>query len=156
MYDTGIDRFMRGLMRKTFIQMLADFKRLGSQVVYADLSLILLVTSKPPGIAHAYGTYITTAVSSHQFFQDVHLHTEGFHDCLIFMDEANYRVVVWGDPLALKPPEELAIEMRWNIQSFLPPAIQADFRAVVRYFLVEFFRRAQTSQGSTRVPLRVL
>ncbi|KAI0746782.1 hypothetical protein C8Q80DRAFT_1105835 [Daedaleopsis nitida] len=156
MYDTGIHRFVHGLMRKTFIQMLAEFKRLGSHVVYADLSRILLVTSKPPGTAHAYATYITTAVTSHELFQHVYLHTERFYDFLIFMDEANYAAVVCEDPLVLEPPEELAIELRWNIQSFLPPAIQSDFRAAVRYFLVEFFRTAQKNQGATRVPLRVL
>ena len=156
MYDTGIHRFVHGLMRKTFIQMLAEFKRLGSHVVYADLSRILLVTSKPPGTAHAYATYITTAVTSHELFQHVYLRTERFYDFLLFMDEANYGAVVCEDPLALEPPEELAIEMRWNIQTFLPPAIQPDFRAAIRYFLVEFFRTAQRSQGGARVPLRPL
>ncbi|KAI0826611.1 DUF1744-domain-containing protein [Trametes gibbosa] len=156
MYDTSIHRFVHGLMRKTFIQMLAEFKRLGSHVVYADLSRILLVTSKPPGTAHAYATYITTAVTSHELFQHVYLHTEKFYDFLIFMDEANYSAVVCEDPLAIETPEELAIEMRWNIQSFLPPAIQSDFRALVRYFLVEFFRTTQKCKGATRVPLRAL
>ncbi|KAH9919999.1 uncharacterized protein BXZ73DRAFT_92015 [Epithele typhae] len=156
MYDIGIHRFVHGLMRKTFIQMLAEFKRLGSHVVYADLSRILLVTSKPPGTAHAYAMYITTAVTSHELFQHVYLHTERFYDFLLFMDEANFGAVVCEDPLALEPPEQLAIEMRWNIPSFLPPAIQADFRAAVRYFLVEFFRTVQKSQGAVRVPLRSL
>ncbi|KAL1944013.1 hypothetical protein VTO73DRAFT_3831 [Trametes versicolor] len=156
MYDTSIHRFIHGLMRKTFIQMLAEFKRLGSHVVYADLSRILLVTSKPPGTAHAYATYITTAVTSHELFQHVYLHTERFYDFLIFMDEANYGAVVCENPLAIEPPEELAIEMRWNIQSFLPPAIQSDFRALVRYFLVEFFRTSQKCKGAARVPLRAL
>ncbi|OSD08022.1 DUF1744-domain-containing protein [Trametes coccinea BRFM310] len=156
MYDTSIHRFIHGLMRKTFIQMLAEFKRLGSHVVYADLSRILLVTSKPPGTAHAYATYITTAVTSHELFQHVYLHTDRFYDFLVFMDEANYGAVVCEDPLAIEPPEELAIEMRWNIQSFLPPAMQSDFRAAVRYFLVEFFRTVQKSKGTVRVPLRAL
>ncbi|KAI0646313.1 DUF1744-domain-containing protein [Trametes meyenii] len=156
MYDTGMHRFIHGLMRKTFIQMLAEFKRLGSHVVYADLSRILLVTSKPPGTAHAYATYITTAVTSHELFQHVYLRTERFYDFLLFMDEANYGGVVCEDPLATGPPEELAIEMRWNIQSFLPPAIQSDFRTVVRYFLVEFYRTAQKGKGTLRVPLRAL
>ncbi|KAI0330341.1 DUF1744-domain-containing protein [Cubamyces sp. BRFM 1775] len=156
MYDASMHRFIHGLMRKTFIQMLAEFKRLGSHVVYADLSRILLVTSKPPGTAHAYATYITTAVTSHELFQHVYLHTERFYDFLVFMDEANYGAVVCEDPLAIEPPEELAIEMRWNIQAFLPMAIQSDFRAVVRYFLVEFFRTTQKSRGVARVPLRAL
>ncbi|KZT02860.1 DUF1744-domain-containing protein [Laetiporus sulphureus 93-53] len=156
MYDPSIHRFIHGLMRKTFIQMLAEFKRLGSHVVYADLSRVLLVTSKPPGTAHAYATYITTAVNSHELFQHVYLHTERFYDFLLFMDQANMAGVVCEDPLAVEQPQELSIELRWNIETFLPPAIQRDFRNVIRYFLVEFFRACQKSKSKTRAPLRLL
>ncbi|PCH37205.1 DUF1744-domain-containing protein [Wolfiporia cocos MD-104 SS10] len=156
MYNPSLHRFIHGLMRKTFIQMLAEFKRLGSHVVYADLSRVLLVTSKPPGTAHAYATYITTAVTSHELFQHVYLRTERFYDFLLFMDQANLGGVVCEDPLAVEPPEELSIEMRWNIETFLPLAIQRDFRNTIRFFLVEFFRTCQKSQGTGRAPLRVL
>ncbi|KAF9011073.1 hypothetical protein BDQ17DRAFT_1345420 [Cyathus striatus] len=156
MYDPSIHKFVFGLMRKTFIQILAEFKRLGSQVIYADFSRILLATSKPPGTAHAYATYITTAVSSHELFQHVFLNTERFYDYLIFMDSANMCGVVCEDPLALEAPEELAIEMRWNIQEFLPPAIQADFSSVVQYFLIELFKIRKKTNSVARVPLRPL
>lgn len=156
LYDPSLHRFIHGLMRKTFIQMLAEFKRLGSHVVYADLSRILLVTSKPPGTAHAYATYITTAVTSHELFQHVYLRTERFYDFLLFMDQANFAGVVCEDPLAIEPPNELSIEMRWNIENFLPPAIQPDFRNAVRYFLVELSRAMQKNRDPTRAPLRVL
>jgi DNA polymerase epsilon subunit 1 len=78
MYDPGIHRFVHGLMRKTFIQLLAEYKRLGLQVIYADFSRILLATAKPPGTAHAYATYINIAVTSHELFQHIYLHTERF------------------------------------------------------------------------------
>ena len=156
LYEPSLHRFIHGLMRKTFIQMLAEFKRLGSHVVYADLSRILLVTSKPPGTAHAYATYITTAVTSHELFQHVYLNTTRFYDFLIFMDPANLAGIVCEDPLAVEAPEELSVEMRWNIESFLPPAIQQDFRKSVRYFLVESFKVRQKSNAGTRAPLRVI
>ncbi|TFY56137.1 hypothetical protein EVG20_g9045 [Dentipellis fragilis] len=156
MYDPSIHRFVHGLMRKTFIQLLAEFKRLGSQVVYAEFSRILLVTSKPPGTAHAYATYITTAVTSHELFQHIYLNTERFYDFLLFMDQANVGGVVCKDPLAIEPPEELAVEMRWNIQKYLPPAIQRDFMNLVRYFLLEMYKVKQKSNEGSRAPLRVL
>lgn len=156
LYEPSLHRFIHGLMRKTFIQMLAEFKRLGSQVVYADLSRILLVTSKPPGTAHAYATYITTAVTSHELFQHVYLKTERFYDFLVFMDPANLAGIVCQDPLAVDPPEQLSIENRWNIESFLPPAIQSDFHKAVRFFLVEFFKVRQKSNAGSRAPLRVI
>lgn len=156
MYDPSIHRFVHGLMRKTFIQLLAEFKRLGSHVVYADFGRILLATSKPPGTAHAYATYITTAVTSHELFQHVYLNAERFYDFLLFMDQANMGGIVCEDPLALEPPEEVPIEMRWNIEEFLPPALQNDFSSVVQYFIVELFKLRQKTNGSTLVPLRIV
>ncbi|KAF8066745.1 hypothetical protein FPV67DRAFT_1496266 [Lyophyllum atratum] len=156
MYDPSLHRFIHGLMRKTFIQLLAEFKRLGSHVVYADFSRILLATSKPPGTAHAYATYITTAVTSNELFQHIYLNTDRFYDFLLFMDQANMGGIVCEDPLALEPPEELALEMRWNIQEFLPPAIQKDFSSVIQFFIVELFKIKQKTNGASRVPLRVV
>ncbi|KDR79105.1 hypothetical protein GALMADRAFT_242970 [Galerina marginata CBS 339.88] len=156
LYDPSIHRFVHGLMRKTFIQLLAEFKRLGSHVVHADFGSILLSTSKPPGTAHAYATYITTAVTSHELFQHIYLHTERFYDFLVFMDPANMGGIVCEDPLAIDPPEELCMEMRWNIQQFLPPAIQGDFAAVVQYYIVDLFKIRQKLNAVSRVPLRPL
>ncbi|TFY77880.1 hypothetical protein EWM64_g6131 [Hericium alpestre] len=150
MYDPSIHRFIHGLMRKTFIQLLAEFKRLGSQVVYAEFSRILLVTSKPPGTAHAYATYITTAVTSHELFQHIYLNTERFYDFLLFMDQANVGGIVCEDPLAVDPPEELSVEMRWNVQKYLPPAIQRDFTNLIRYFLLELYKTKQKTNENSR------
>ncbi|KAI9441331.1 hypothetical protein H4582DRAFT_2206338 [Lactarius indigo] len=154
MYDPSIHRFVHGLMRKTFIQLLAEFKRLGSQVVYADFNRLLLVTSKPPGTAHAYATYITTAVTSNELFQHIYLNTERFYDFLLFMDQANAAGIVCEDPLSVEPPQELVVEMRWNIELFLPPAIQGEFSDLVRCFLLEMYKAVQTE--GQRAPLRVL
>ena len=156
LYDSSIHRFIHGLMRKTFIQMLAEFKRLGSHVIYADFSRILLATSKPPGTAHAYATYITTAVTSHELFQHIYLNTVRFYDFLLFMDSANFGGVICEDPLALEPPEELTIEMRWNIETFLPPATQSDFGSTIQYFIIELHKLRQKANEGSRVPLRVI
>ncbi|KAG2123788.1 uncharacterized protein EDB93DRAFT_1259023 [Suillus bovinus] len=156
LHDPNIYRFVHGLMRKTFIQMLAEFKRLGSHVIHADFSRILLATSKPPGTAHAYATYITTAVTSHELFEHMYLKTERFYDFLLFMDSANMGGIVCEDPLAVDPPEELTIETRWNIQTFLPPAIQDDFGAVIQFFIVELFKIRQKHSEGSRAPFRVL
>ncbi|TFK70233.1 DUF1744-domain-containing protein [Pluteus cervinus] len=154
LYDPAIHRFIHGLMRKTFLQLLAEFKRLGSQIVFADFSRVLLATTKPPGTAHAYATYITTAVTSHELFQHMSLSTDRFYDFLLLLDQANMGGIVCEDPLAIEPPEELSIEMRWNIKEFLPPAIQNDFTAAVQYFIIRMFQIRQKANTQTRVPLR--
>ncbi|PPQ88162.1 hypothetical protein CVT25_005127 [Psilocybe cyanescens] len=156
LYDPSIHRFVHGLMRKTFIQLLAEFKRLGSHVVHADFGTILLSTSKPPGTAHAYATYITTAVTSHELFQHIYLHTERFYDFLVFMDSANMGGIACEDPLAIEPPEELCMELRWNIQLFLPPAIQDDFSTIIQFYIMELFQIRQKLNKVARKPLRAL
>ena len=156
LYDPSIHRFVHGLMRKTFIQLLAEFKRLGSGIIYADFSRILLATSKPPGTAHAYSTYIISAATSHELFQHVHLTTERYYDLVLFMDQANVGAIVCEDPLAVETPNVLPMEMRWNIKQFLPPAIQEDFHTVVQFFIVELFRTRQKRNQAARIPLRVM
>ncbi|KAK0199787.1 hypothetical protein DFS33DRAFT_1388090 [Desarmillaria ectypa] len=156
LYDPNLHRFVHSLMRKTFIRLLAEFKRLGSHVVYADFSRILLSTSKPPGTAHAYATYINTAVTSHELFEHIYLQTDKFYDFLLFMDNANMGGIVCEDPLALEPPEELTLENHWNIAEFLPPAIQKDFGIAIQFFAVELYRIRQRTNEASRVPLRAV
>ncbi|KAI5118298.1 hypothetical protein M0805_003817 [Coniferiporia weirii] len=156
MYEPGIQRFVHGLMRKTFIQLLAEFKRLGSNVVYADFSRIVLVTSKPPGTAHAYATYIATAVTSHDLFKHINLRTDRFYDFLLYMDSANHGAVVCEDPLMLEPPNQLSILSNWNIRKFLPPAVQDHFRNVVRYFITQMVKIRREVDENTKTPLRVI
>lgn len=156
LYDPIIHRFVHGLMRKIFIQMIAEFKRLGSVIVYADFSSIILATSKPPGTAFAYATYITTAVASNELFHHIYLNTERFYDFLILMDRANMAAVYCEDPLATEPSKRLSLEMRWNIQQFLPPAVQEDFAVTIQFYLVELFKMKQKSNAIVKKPLRVL
>ncbi|KAF8586771.1 DUF1744-domain-containing protein [Ramaria rubella] len=156
MFEPNLQRFIHGLMRKTFIQLLAEFKRLGSNVVFADFSRIYLVTSKPPGTAYAYATYITTAVTSHELFKHIYLETDAYFDFLLFMDSANCGAVVCEDPLATEPTKSLTVSMEWNIQRFLPAAIQPHFHEAVKIFIVEMFKIKGKSGESSRTPMRVL
>ena len=155
MFDSCIQRFVHGLMRKTFIQLLAEFKRLGSNLVYADFTRLVLVTSKPPGTANAYATYLLTAVTSHELFKHVYLRTDRFYDFLAFMDPANEGGVLCEDPLAIEPPKQLSVFLTWNIKKFLPPAVQDHFKAVIKYFIVEMHKISRAADAS-RTPLRLL
>ncbi|CAG8603996.1 3851_t:CDS:2, partial [Acaulospora colombiana] len=156
MYDSGIHRFVHGLMTKTFFQLQAEFKRLGSTVISADFSQILLLTSKPPGSAAAYATYITTAVLSNELFKHLQLHTERYYDFLLYLDGANQGGIVCADPRAKEPPRTPCIANTWNIQAFLPPAIQPTFHQEVTKFIVDMFKIRTKHTATTRTPMRVL
>ncbi|KZV81197.1 DUF1744-domain-containing protein, partial [Exidia glandulosa HHB12029] len=157
MFDPGLMHFVHGLMHKTFMQLLAEFKRLGSNVVSADFGSILLVTSKPPGTAYAYATYITSAVTSNELFKHIHLETDRFYDYLVFMDNANQAAVVCQNPREVEPPQKsLAVTMAWNIETFLPTALQRHFHDSVNYFMVSMYRIKREHAESSRLPLQLL
>ncbi|KAF8756849.1 hypothetical protein RHS01_03978 [Rhizoctonia solani] len=135
MYDPSMQRFVQGLMKKTFIQMLAEFKRLGSQVVKADFGHIILVTSKPPGTAGAYAAYLLNAVNSHDLFTHLELQPDRYYDFLLFMDSAN---------------------LGGCIESFFPPAVRAAFHQDLRRIIVELYTEHQNHADVDRAPLRVI
>lgn len=156
MYDPSIHRFVHGLMKKTFIQMLAEFKRLGSNVVYADFGNIILLTSKPPGTAAAYSTYLLTAVTSNDLFKFMKLKTLTTYDYLLFMDRANLGGVVCMDPMAVEQPNQINFSSIWNIKDFLPPFVQTYFDEAVREFILDRYKLHRKYFSSSRAPMRVI
>ncbi|KAG9000298.1 DNA polymerase epsilon catalytic subunit [Tulasnella sp. JGI-2019a] len=155
LFDPGLHRFVHGLMRKTFLQMLAEFRRLGSNVISADFGRILLLTSKPPGTAAAYATYLVSAITSHELFKTVELNADRYWDFLLFMDGANYGGVICQDPYAVEPPPGMTIANEWNIAAFLPQGVQPYFRSSVKKFLLELYKIKMRHTNSSKTPMRV-
>ncbi|CAE6420593.1 unnamed protein product [Rhizoctonia solani] len=156
MYDPSMQRFVQGLMKKTFIQMLAEFKRLGSQVVKADFGHIILVTSKPPGTAGAYAAYLLNAVNSHDLFTHLELQPDRYYDFLLFMDSANLGGVVSEDAYSSSESSGPCVAMNWSIESFFPPAVRAAFHQDLRRIIVELYTEHQNHADVDRAPLRVI
>ncbi|ETE60432.1 DNA polymerase epsilon catalytic subunit A, partial [Ophiophagus hannah] len=60
LYDPALHRMLHGMMKKLFLQLVAEFKRLGSVVIYANFNRIILCTKKRHiEDALAYVEYIT-------------------------------------------------------------------------------------------------
>lgn len=91
LFDPGLHRFLHGLMKKVFIQLLAEFKRLGSTVVSANFHEIVLLTSKPSTAnTIAYATYLLTAANSHELFRHLDFKIVNFWELLVWMDPQNF------------------------------------------------------------------
>ncbi len=46
LYDPALRKTLLGLMRKLFVQLVSEFRRLGAEVVFADFNRIILNTKK--------------------------------------------------------------------------------------------------------------
>lgn len=158
LYDPALHRFVHGLMRKTFSQLLAEFRRLGSEIVHADFGRIFLLTSKPSSSsAYAYANYVVSSVTSRELFRYIQLDIVRFWDQLVWMDTANHTGVICPRPDLLDPPDaELEVEMNFNISSFLPPATQDSFTTVVGYFVHGMHMIKRKANAAIRTPLRAV
>lgn len=157
MFEPALQRFLHSLMRKTFLQLLAEFKRLGTTIIYADYTRIFLLTSKPDaGSAFAFARYLLTAAKSQELFQRINFEVTHFWNYLAWMDIANYGgVKVTSDEAgSLAPPStRFNISMDWNIQAFLPAPLQPVFESNVANFIHALYT-AKRGPIDGRTPLR--
>lgn len=140
LFEPALQRFLQRLMRKTLLQLLAEFRRLGVGIVYANFSRLFLSTNKPTaGNATAFGRYLMSAATSRDLFRHVSLQIVHFWEYLVFLDISNFGGVICHEPNEPEPSVEFDIEMAWNIQEFLPKAVQPRFSKLVGLFIYELF-----------------
>ncbi|GAA6015444.1 hypothetical protein JCM8202_002471 [Rhodotorula sphaerocarpa] len=159
LYDPALYRFVHGLMRKTFSQLLAEFRRLGSDIVHADFGRIFLVTNKPSSsTAFAYANYVVSSVTTRELFRYLRLDLVRFWDQLVWMDAANSAGIVCERPDLDEPPidKQTVIELQFNIATYLPPAVQGSFASIIGLFVCEMLKAKRAQAADLRTPLRIL
>ncbi|XP_063000312.1 DNA polymerase epsilon catalytic subunit A [Elgaria multicarinata webbii] len=91
LYDPALHRMLHHMMKKLFLQLVAEFKRLGSSVVYANFNRIILCTKKRRiEDALAYVEYITNSIHSKEIFHSLTISFSRCWEFLLWMDPANY------------------------------------------------------------------
>ncbi|XP_078523382.1 DNA polymerase epsilon catalytic subunit A isoform X2 [Lissotriton helveticus] len=91
LYDPALHRTLHNMMKKLFLQLVAEFKRLGSSVIYANFNRIILCTKKRRiEDAIAYVEYITKSIHSREIFHSLTISLSRCWEFLLWMDPANY------------------------------------------------------------------
>uniref|UniRef100_A0A8C8XUY3 DNA polymerase epsilon catalytic subunit n=1 Tax=Panthera leo TaxID=9689 RepID=A0A8C8XUY3_PANLE len=91
LHDPALHRTLHNMMKKLFLQLIAEFKRLGSSVVYANFNRIILCTKKRRvADAIAYVEYITNSVHSKEIFHSLTISFSRCWEFLLWMDPSNY------------------------------------------------------------------
>jgi DNA polymerase epsilon subunit 1 len=159
MFEPALHRFLHGLMRKTILQLLAEFKRLGTHVVYADFNRVFLLTTKPDaGSAYAFAKYLVTAANSQELFRHLVIEIAQFWNYLAWMDVANFGGVKVSPEIASSrepSSSRFDISMDWNIQAFLPSVFQPIFERSVAAFIFALYN-AKRNASDGRTPLRII
>jgi DNA polymerase epsilon subunit 1 len=138
LYDPALFSLVHGIMKKVFMQLLAEFRNLGLKIIYANFRKIIVMSPKVT-VANALNHigYVIRSTISKQLFSGLELNPTQCWDTLIWMDYANY-----GGITSLSPNATLDMVMnqqlraqhivsQWNIKKYLPIAYQMLFD---RYF----------------------
>lgn len=162
LYDRSLHYYVQMMSKKTLQQLMTDFKRVGSHIVFASSNRLLLQTTKAEvGNAYAYSQYIIKTIKAKPLFQFMELEVTEYWDYLVWYDEFNY-----GGKGCKEVVEEenQTVEniMCWQLAQFLPPTLQPTFNDWVIDFieLMHARKRPATTDGSTprvtQIPLRPL
>lgn len=136
LYDPALRRSLNMLMRKLFLQIIAEFKRLGAEIIYADFNRVILNSGKKTITdAVGYVEYVVQSIRNKEIFHSVHLSYQQSWDFLLWMDTANYSGVQGRLPRGMNVDdetqesqlednnddcEEITLDMNWNIGEQLP------------------------------------
>ena len=91
MHDPVLKTTVQSLMRKLLLQLVAELKRLGTTVVYADTSTLLLATGRHSlSAALGYADYVLETVRKRELFQWLTLAPSKAWHTLLFADRYNY------------------------------------------------------------------
>jgi len=94
LYDPALKKTLHNLMKKLFIQLVAEFMRLGSTIVYADFSKIIICTKKSRvSDAVGYVEYVTHSIKNKELFHSIDIKMHQCWEHLIWLDSANYGAI---------------------------------------------------------------
>lgn len=132
LYDPALRRALNMLMRKLFLQIIAEFKRLGAEIIYADFNRVILNSGKKTIVdAISYVDYIVQNIRNKELFHSIQLSYQQCWEFLFWMDTSNFSGVRGKLPRELNVDEsqsqtasnvddEIALDMNWNIGEQLP------------------------------------
>ncbi|CAH2045106.1 unnamed protein product, partial [Iphiclides podalirius] len=150
LYDPALRRTLYNLMKKLFLMLVAEFKRLGSTIVYADFNKILLYTKKNTVMdAIGYVEFVVQSIRNKELFHGIDIRYKQCWSYLLWLDEANYAGIQGKLPQGLvevgssqvpaaseqEAEDDGAVTMQWNLAQFLPRAVRDQFSAAVAGFL---------------------
>lgn len=135
LYDRSLHYYVQMMSRKAFQQLMGDFKRVGSNIIFASSNRLLLQTTKSEvGTAYAYSQYILKSIKAKPLFHFLDLEIKEYWDYLVWHDSFNYGGKACQEVVETDT-QPLECIMHWQLNKFLPPAMQSIFHDWVVEFI---------------------
>ncbi len=92
LHESALCRIVHKLMKKLFMQLISEFKRLGSTIVYADFSKIVVCTKKKcVEDASAYIKFILESIRSRDLFHSIQIEPTTCWSYLFWMNQVSLK-----------------------------------------------------------------
>ena len=148
LYDRSLNYYVQMMSRKAFQQLMTDFKRVGSHVVFANANRLLLQTTKAEvGNAYAYSQYILKSVKAKPLFHFLDLDIKEYWDYLVWYDEFNYGGKGCQEVVEAES-QRLDTIMHWQLNTFLP----TEYQPVFHDWVVEFIDLMHQIKRPRQIP----
>ncbi|KAF2758290.1 DUF1744-domain-containing protein [Pseudovirgaria hyperparasitica] len=135
LYDRSLHYYVQVMSRKALQQLMGDFRRVGSHVVFASANRLLLQTTKSEvGNAYAYSQYILKTVQAKPIFQFLDIEIKEYWDYLVWYDHFNYGGKGCQEVIEAES-QTLDTIMCWQLATFLPSKLQETFNSWVAEFV---------------------
>ncbi|KAK2968076.1 hypothetical protein RJ640_000491, partial [Escallonia rubra] len=91
LHDPALHRMLHKVMQKIFALLLAEFRKLGATIVFANFSKVIIDTGKSDlSAAKAYSDSLLRTLQTRDLFEWIELEPLQFWHSLLFMDQYNY------------------------------------------------------------------
>lgn len=168
LYDPALRRSLNNLMRKMFLRIIAEFKRLGATIIYADFNRIVISSGKKNVTdALSYVDYIVQSLRNKEIFHSIHLSFEQCWNLMIWLDSANFAGIRGKLPKEVHTNEEISpneedddlqevneeeenisLEMNWTVAEHLP--LERDCRDKFGNILTLYMQSLSDKQSPTQ------
>ncbi|KAK7271283.1 hypothetical protein RJT34_27054 [Clitoria ternatea] len=136
LYDPALYQLLHKVMQKVFALLLAEFRKLGTTIVFANFSKIIIDTGKYDlSTAKAYCDSLLRTIQSRDLFEWIVLEPLQFWCSLLFMDQYNFSGIPAKSDEAMGDVSQEGIISSWNIAEYLPQKILDHFVSIVSQFM---------------------
>lgn len=153
LYDPALNHHVQMMSKKAFQQLMTDFRRVGSNIVFASSNRLLLQTTKGEiGNAYAYSQYILKSIKGKPLFSFMDLEIKEFWDYLVWYDEYNFGGKGCSQIVEVES-QELETIMHWQLCRFLPKPLQPIFTDwIVEYIELMYSEKRSKTNGINGEP----
>lgn len=160
LYDRFLHYYVDMMSKKAFLQLLSDFRRVGTNVVFANSSRLILQTSKMDvGNAYAFIHYIVSTFKQKPLFHFLEMDIKEFWDYLVWYDNVNYGGKACTEVVESQN-QTFDCVMHWQMARFLPEDLQEVFKQYVVDFIELMHKRKHSGKDlnadgeprSTQIP----